>query len=284
METYKSNYIQKNYVEGKVIIITGASSGFGKLTAKRAAEMGGKIVLAARSEEKLKETVAEIKAAGGEASYIVTDVAKKDDVFAMAKFAVDTYGRIDVLVNNAGTMPLAFFSEHEQALDKWEQCIDTSIKGTIFGISAVYDQMIKQGQGQVINVSSIYANFPVAGAGVYQVAKMGVQYLAESLRSECQGKIKVTTIKPTGFMKTNLSSSVVDQMAMMPAVAGPLEILSNWVEEAPLRPDFHDINSMTYNDPDPQVLADNIIYAINQPWGVSIGDLTVRASGESFVI
>lgn len=284
METYKSNYIQKNYVEGKVIIITGASSGFGKLTAKRAAEMGGKIVLAARSEEKLKETVAEIKAAGGEASYIVTDVAKKDDVFAMAKFAVDTYGRIDVLVNNAGTMPLAFFSEHEQALDKWEQCIDISIKGTIFGISAVYDQMIKQGQGQVINVSSIYANFPVAGAGVYQVAKMGVQYLAESLRSECQGKIKVTTIKPTGFMKTNLSSSVVDQMAMMPAVAGPLEILGNWVEEAPLRPDFHDINSMTYNDPDPQVLADNIIYAINQPWGVSIGDLTVRASGESFVI
>lgn len=284
METYKSNYIQKNYVEGKVIIITGASSGFGKLTAKRAAEMGGKIVLAARSEEKLKETVAEIKAAGGEASYIVTDVAKKDDVFAMAKFAVDTYGRIDVLVNNAGTMPLAFFSEHEQALYKWEQCIDISIKGTIFGISAVYDQMIKQGQGQVINVSSIYANFPVAGAGVYQVAKMGVQYLAESLRSECQGKIKVTTIKPTGFMKTNLSSSVVDQMAMMPAVAGPLEILSNWVEEAPLRPDFHDINSMTYNDPDPQVLADNIIYAINQPWGVSIGDLTVRASGESFVI
>ena len=284
METYKSNYIQKNYVEGKVIIITGASSGFGKLTAKRAAEMGGKIVLAARSEEKLKETVAEIKAAGGEASYIVTDVAKKDDVFAMAKFAVDTYGRIDVLVNNAGTMPLAFFSEHEQALDKWEQCIDISIKGTIFGISAVYDQMIKQGQGQVINVSSIYANFPVAGAGVYQVAKMGVQYLAESLRSECQGKIKVTTIKPTGFMKTNLSSSVVDQMAMMPAVAGPLEILSNWVEEAPLRPDFHDINSMTYNDPDPQVLADNIIYAITQPWGVSIGDLTVRASGESFVI
>ena len=284
METYKSNYIQQNYVEGKVIIITGASSGFGKLTAKRAAEMGGKIVLAARSEEKLKETVAEIKAAGGEASYIVTDVAKKDDVFAMAKFAVDTYGRIDVLVNNAGTMPLAFFSEHEQALDKWEQCIDISIKGTIFGISAVYDQMIKQGQGQVINVSSIYANFPVAGAGVYQVAKMGVQYLAESLRSECQGKIKVTTITPTGFMKTNLSSSVVDQMAMMPAVAGPLEILSNWVEEAPLRPDFHDINSMTYNDPDPQVLADNIIYAINQPWGVSIGDLTVRASGESFVI
>lgn len=284
MSNYKSNYIQKNYVADKVIIITGASSGFGLLTAKRAAEMGGKVVLAARNADKLKEVVDETRKAGGEASYIATNVAKREDVFAMAKFAVDTYGRIDVLVNNAGTMPLAFFSQHEQALDAWDQCIDISIKGTYYGISAVYDQMIAQGQGQVINISSIYGNFPVAGAGVYQVAKMGVQYLAESLRSECQGKIKVTTIKPTGFMKTNLASSVIDQMAIIPSVAGPLELMTNWIEEAPLRPDFHDINSMTYNDPDPQVLADNIIYAINQPWGVSIGDLTVRASGESFVI
>lgn len=188
MDNYESNYIQKNYVEGKVIIITGASGGFGLLTAKRAAEMGGKVVLAARSEEKLKAAVDEIRAAGGEAAYILCDVTKKDDVFAMAQFAIDTYGAIDVLVNNAGTMPLAFFSEHEQALDKWEQCIDISIKGTMYGISAVYDQMIKQGRGQVINISSIYANFPVAGAGVYQAAKIGVQYLAESLRSECREK------------------------------------------------------------------------------------------------
>lgn len=283
MMNYESNYIQKNYVEGKVIIITGASSGFGLLTAKRAAEMGGKIVLAARNEEKLKSVVGEIKAAGGEAAYVVTDVSKKDAVFNMAKFAIDTYGAIDVLVNNAGTMPLAYFSEHEQALEKWEECIDISIKGTIYGISAVYDQMIKQGRGQVINVSSVYANFPVAGAGVYQVAKMGVQYLAESLRSECQGKIKVTTIKPTGFMRTNLAGSVVDAYALIPSVKGPMEIL-NQMEESPLRPDVHDINSMKYNDPDPQILADNIIYAINQPWGVSIGDITVRMSGDLFVI
>lgn len=280
---YESNYIQKNYVEGKVIIITGASSGFGVLTAKRAAEMGGKVVLAARSEDKLRAAVDEIKAAGGEASYVLTDVTKKADVFAMAKFAVDTYGAIDVLVNNAGTMPLAFFSDHEKALDKWEECIDISIKGTMYGISAVYDQMIKQGRGQVVNISSIYANFPVAGAGVYQAAKMGVQYLAESLRSECQGKIKVTTVKPTGFMRTGLSNSVIDQYAFIPVVKGPMEILTG-MEESPLRPDYHDINSMTYSDPDPQILADNIIYAINQPWGVSIGDITVRMSGDLFVI
>ena len=283
MDNYESNYIQKNYVEGKVIIITGASSGFGLLTAKRAAEMGGKVVLAARKEGARKAAVEEIKAAGGEAAYVLTDVTKKDEVFAMAKFAVDTYGAIDVLVNNAGTMPLAFFSDHEKALDKWEQCIDISIKGTMYGISAVYDQMIKQGRGQVINISSIYANFPVAGAGVYQAAKMGVQYLAESLRSECQGKIKVTTVKPTGFMRTGLSNSVVDQYAFIPVVKGPMEILTG-MEEAPLRPDYHDINSMTYSDPDPQILADNIIYAINQPWGVSIGDITVRMSGDLFAI
>lgn len=283
MDNYESNYIQKNYVEGKVIIITGASGGFGLLTAKRAAETGGKVVLAARSEEKLKAAVDEIRAAGGEAAYILCDVTKKDDVFAVAQFAIDTYGAIDVLVNNAGTMPLAFFSEHEQALDKWEQCIDISIKGTMYGISAVYDQMIKQGRGQVINISSIYANFPVAGAGVYQAAKIGVQYLAESLRSECQGKIKVTTVKPTGFMRTGLSNSVVDQYAFIPVVKGPMEILTG-MEESPLRPDFHDINSMAYSDPDPQILADNIIYAINQPWGVSIGDITVRMSGDLFAI
>lgn len=284
MGTYKSNYIQKNYVEGKVVIITGASSGFGLLSAKRVAEWGGKVVLAARNEEKLKEVVSNIREAGGEACYVVTDVSKRDDVFRMAQSAVDIYGRIDVLINNAGTMPLAFFSDHEKALDKWEQCLDISIKGTLYGICAVYDQMIKQGSGHVINVSSIYANFPLAGAGVYQVAKIGVQYLADSLRSECQGKIKVTTIKPTGFMRTNLSGSVIDQMAIMPAMTMPTEALVKWIEEQPLRPDFHDINSMSYNDPDPQILADNILYAINQPLGVDVGDITVRCSNDMFII
>lgn len=284
LDTYKSNYIQKNYVDGKVIIVTGASSGFGMLTAKRAAEWGGKVVLAARNEDKLKEAVSAIREAGGEASYVVTDVAKREDVFNMAKFAVDTYSRIDVLVNNAGTMPLAFFSDHDQALDKWEQCLDISLKGTLFGICAVYDQMIKQGSGHVINISSIYANFPLAGAGVYQVAKMGVQYLADSLRSECQGKIKVTTVKPTGFMRTNLSGSVINQMAIMPAMTMPTEAMVKWIEEQPLRPDFHDINSMSYNDPDPQILADNILYAINQPLGVDVGDITVRCSNDMFII
>lgn len=276
--------IQKeNYVKDKVVVITGASSGFGVLTAERVAQLGGKPVLAAPQRDELKATVEKIKAAGGEASYIVTDVRKKDDVFNMIRFAVDTYGRVDVLVNNAGTMPLGFFSEHEKALEKWEECWDVSLKGTLYGICAVYDQMMAQGCGQVINVSSIYANFPLQGAGVYQVAKMGVEYLAESLRSECQGKIKVTTIKPTGFQRTGLPATIVDQKAGT-SIVSDLITIGDQFENMPARQDYHDINSITYCDPDPQILADNIVYCIDQPMGVSIGNITVRASGDLFAL
>lgn len=272
-----------NYVKDKVVIVTGASGGFGALTARRVAEMGGKAVLAARNEDKLKGVVAEIREAGGEASYIVTDVRSEDQVNAMAKFAIDTYGRIDVLVNNAGTMPLGYFADHAKGMKAWNDCIDISIKGTLYGICAVYDQMMAQGQGQVINVSSIYANFPLSGAGVYQVAKVGVEYLAESLRSECQGKIKVTTIKPTGFTRTGLMGTVVDGQAGGSIISDLMGIVDQ-TENMAARPDYHDINSITYCDPDPQILADNIVYAINQPWGISIGNITVRASGDLFAI
>lgn len=274
---------RENYVSGKVVVITGASGGFGALTAERVAQLGGKAVLAARNEEKLKSTVEKIKAAGGEATYIVTDVSKREDVFAMIKFAVDTYGKVDVLVNNAGTMPLGFFGQHKDGLDKWEKCIDISIKGTLYGICAVYDQMMMQGCGHVINVSSIYGNYPLAGAGVYQVAKMGVQYLADSLRSECQGKIKVSTVKPTGFTRTGLMGTVVDQMAGSSIMSDLIKVGDQY-ENMPSRQDYHDIDSITYCDPDPQILADNIVYLIDQPWGINVSDITVRAAGDLFNI
>lgn len=280
MMNYESNYIQKNYVEGKVIIITGASSGFGLLTAKRAAELGGKVVLAARNEEKLKSVVDEIKTAGGEAAYVVTDVSKKDDVFNMAKFAIDTYGAIDVLVNNAGTMPLAYFSEHEKALEKWEQCIDISIKGTIYGISAVYDQMIKQGHGHVINVSSILGNYGVAGGAVYNLSKASVRIMADSMRVENSGKIKFSVIKPTSVADTGLVATEVDFNASLAGVYGKLIDAFTGLG-TPGRDDREDIHCFDFG---PEVLADNIIYVMNQPWGVNISEITVRASGETMFV
>lgn len=274
---------KQNYVDSKVIIITGASGGFGALTAERAAQMGGRIVLAARNEEKLKAETEKIRAAGGEASYCVTDVTKRAEVYALAKFAVDTYGRIDVLVNNAGTMPLAFFRDHEKAMDAWENCIDLSLKGTLYGIAAVYDQMIAQGGGHIINVSSIYANFPVAGAGVYQACKMGVKYLGDSLRNECQGKIRVSVIKPTGVPATGLMSTVIDPMAGMYNIADPME-MDGLNKEMPGRPDLSDINNIKYMNFDPAIIADNIIFTINQPMGLCVSDITVRGSGDMYCL
>lgn len=274
---------RENYVKEKVVIITGASGGFGLLTAKRIAEMGGIPILAARNEDKLKTAVAEIKAAGGEAAYTVTDVSNYEQVQQMAKFVVDTYGRIDVLVNNAGTMPHAFFSDHPIAMQAWEQCLDISLKGTLYCTCAVYDQMMAQGRGQVINISSIWGNYPAAGAAVYQVAKKGVEYLGESLRSEGQGKIKVTVIKPTGFPSTGLAGTVLNPMAST-AIFSDIMGLQDLMTTAADRPDFNDINSMAYGNPDPQILADNIVYAIDQPWGVSVSNLTVRATGEKYIL
>jgi len=215
-------YRTQNYVKDKVIVITGASSGFGAATARKAAAMGAKVVLAARREELLAKLVEEIKAAGGEAAYIVTDVQIQEQCEAMAKFAVDTYGRIDVLINDAGTMPQAYYSEYKWAMPDWERCIDTAIKGTLYCTCAVYDQMILQGKGHVINLSSILGNYPVAGNGVYNVAKVGVRYLAEALRVESRGRIKTTVIRPSWVPTTELSNSIVNMNATMAGMYGKM--------------------------------------------------------------
>ena len=246
-----NSYRTENYIKDKVIVITGASSGFGKETAKKAAELGGKVVLAARREELLREITQEIRESGGEASYIKTDVRVKDQVNAMAKFAVDTYGRIDVLVNDAGTMPLAY-----------------------------YDQMIEQGQGHIVNISSILGNYPVSGCGVYNVTKAAVRMLGDSLRVESRGKIKVTNIKPTSVANTGLVSTEVDYNAGLSGIYG--KIIDAFMGLA--IPDRLDTESIHCFDFSPSILADNIIYAIDQPWGVNISELTVRASGEAMFV
>lgn len=275
-----NSYRTENYIKDKVIIVTGASSGFGKYTAMKAAELGGKVVLAARRDNLLKEICDDIRAKGGEASYIKTDLRDQRQVEDMAQFAIDTYGAIDILVNDAGTMPLGFLSQHKFAMQAWEECIDTSIKGTLYATAAVYDQMIKQGHGHVINVSSILGNYGVAGGAVYNLSKASVRIMADSMRVENSGKIKFSVIKPTSVADTGLVATEVDFNASLAGVYGKLIDAFTGLG-TPGRDDREDIHCFDFG---PEVLADNIIYVMNQPWGINISEITVRASGETMFV
>ncbi|MBL6690007.1 MAG: SDR family oxidoreductase [Pseudomonadales bacterium] len=276
-----------NYVEGKTIIVTGAAGGFGQLVCEKTAALGAKIIAADVNEEALAAVVSSIRETGGEATAVRADVTSRDNMHQLAATAVQTYGQIDVMLNNAGVMPLAFYADHEAAADAWERCIDINFKGVLNGIAAVHDQMIRQGRGHVVNIASIYGNYPTAGGGVYGATKAAVVFLSESLRMESQGKIKVTTIRPTGVPATGLSGGVINPEAVSGLLGVNMVSYMSKFEAAQagqLPASNLDINDIEYFALDPSSLADQIVYAINQPWGVAITDMTVRASGDEYII
>jgi NADP-dependent 3-hydroxy acid dehydrogenase YdfG len=274
------------YLKDKVIIVTGAASGFGKLISEKCAAGGAKVVGVDVSADALNEVFEGIRAAGFDGTAHVADVTDMAQVQAAGQHAVDAYGRTDVIVNNAGVMPLAFFADHERAWEKWHKAIDINIKGVVNGISAVYDTMIKQGRGQVVNISSIYGNAGTEGSGVYSATKAAVDVLSDSLRVETQGKIKVTTVKPTGVLGTNLAGGVVNEAAVIGIVgqkgAQFLENAGN-LQTGALRPEQMDVDSVEYWLITPDDLANAVVNVIDQPWGINISDVTVRASGENYV-
>lgn len=275
-----------SYLTDKVIVVTGAASGFGRLICQKCAAGGAKVVAVDVNADGLAEVVNGIRAAGGQAIAEVVDVTDLPAFASAARNAVDIYGGIDVLVNNAGIMPLAYFADHEKAWQRWHQAIDINIKGVLNGIIAVYDQMISQGRGHVVNISSIYGNGGIEGAGVYSATKLAVTALSDALRVETQGKIKVTTVKPTGVMGTNLASGIVNENAIM-GLAGQkgqefAENLGNLMTGS-MRPEQADVNSIQYWMINPDDLTDAVIGVIDQPWGISISDITVRASGENYI-
>jgi len=261
------------YLKDKVIIVTGAASGFGRLISEKCAAGSAKVVGVDVNAESLDEVFEGIRAAGFEGTAHVADVADMAQVKAAAQHAVDTYGAIDVIVNNAGVMPLAFFADHERAWEKWHKAIDINIKGVVNGISAVYDTMIEQGRGQVVNISSIYGNAGTEGSGVYSATKAAVDVLSDSLRVEAQGRIKVTTVKPTGVLGTNLAGHKGAQL---------FENVGN-LQNGALRPEQMDVDSVEYWLITPDDLANAVVHVIDQPWGINISDVTVRASGENYV-
>lgn len=276
-----------NYLNEKVIIVTGAASGFGKLVSEKAAALGAKIVASDINKAALDALIAELNDAGHAAIGVEADTSNREQMNQLAQAAISEFGRIDVMLNNAGIMPLAFYSDHHQAADAWDKCIDVNFRGVLNGITAVYDQMIEQGAGHVINMSSIYGNTPVAGAAVYGATKAAVNFLSESLRVESQGKIKVTSIRPTGVPGTALGGGIVNPEALSGILgANYQDYMQQFVSmlSGELPEKFTDSENIEYFALDPEFVADQILYAINQPWGVSISDLTVRSSGESYVI
>lgn len=276
-----------NFVNGKSIIVTGAASGFGKLVSEKAAALGARITCADVNLEALQDAVAAITAAGGQAQAVRCDVTDIGQMQALAAAAVKTYGRIDVMFNNAGVMPLALYADHQAAVEKWHRCIDINFKGVLNGIIAVYDQMMAQGEGHVINVSSIYGNFPTFGGAVYGATKSAVNFLSDSLRVEGRGRIKVTIVKPTGVPATNLGAGVVN-IAGAAGIAGQntpefFEFLTKYAE-GKLDPADLDPDKIGYLALAPEFIADQVIHAINQPKGVVIGEITVRAGGDYYIL
>lgn len=242
----------KSNIKGKVVAITGASSGIGEATAIVLAAQGAKVVLGARRKARLDDLVGRIKAAGGDAVYLVTDIKNRDDLIQLVNLACKTYGRLDVIVNNAGIARLSRVDEVQVA--DWEEMIDVNIKGTLYGIAAALPVFKEQGSGHVINIISTSGIKIVPLQGVYAGTKNAVRTIAEALRQESGGKYRVTGISP-GFVNTELTDYIKDEATRSAIKEKAAQI------------------AITPDD-----IANAVAYAIGQPENVDIGDIVIRPS------
>ena len=236
-------------IENKVVIITGASSGLGEATARRLAKNGAKLMLAARREDRLQELAAEIGKDGGTAKYQVVDVTDRSQVKALAQATKQAYDRIDVLVNNAGLMPLSPLAANK--VDEWEQMVDVNIKGVLYGISAVMPVMLEQKSGHIINLSSVAGHKVFAGGTVYCATKFAVKAISEGIRIESDGKIRSTNISP-GAVATELTNTISHE------------------ETAQMAEQLYDMAI------DADAIARAITYAIEQPAEVDVNEMIIR--------
>jgi NADP-dependent 3-hydroxy acid dehydrogenase YdfG len=246
-----------NGIQNKVVIITGASSGLGEATARHLAARGAKLVLAARRTERLQALVQEIEAAGGEALAVATDVVDMAQVQALADQAKARFGRIDVLVNNAGIMPLAPLSKLK--VDEWSRMIDVNVKGVLHGIAAVLPTMQAQKSGHIINIASVAGLkiFSPIGA-VYSATKFAVRALSEGLRAEAPEGVRTTIVSPGAVeSELKLGSSDADAAAGVKA--------------------FYEANQIPADS-----VARAIAYAIEQPANVDVNEIVLRPTVQDF--
>jgi len=278
--------MSENHLNGKSIVVTGAAGGFGSRLCRDAVARGATVAALDVDGAALESMAAEFD--DGESLITVpTDVTDLGAMAAAIARTVDAFGRVDVMINNAGTMPLAFLADHAQAADAWSRCIDINIKGVLNGMIAVHDQMVGQGRGHIVNLSSIYGNAPVAGAGVYGATKAAVNMMSEAFRVETQGTIKVTVVKPTGVPATGLGAGVINPEAVVGVLGQNAEeygavfaaLAEGRLDDVDLDP-----GSVGYAVLDPQYVVDEILHTVDQPWGVSLGDITIRATGDRYLL
>jgi NADP-dependent 3-hydroxy acid dehydrogenase YdfG len=194
-------------IAGKVVVITGASSGLGAATARHLAGLGAKVVLGARRKDRLDESVESIRASGGEAEAVTTDVTRRDDVETLVKTAVARFGRVDVIVNNAGLMALSPLAKLK--IDEWERMIDINVKGVLYGIAAALPLFQEQGSGHFINIASVAGLKVFGNAAVYSATKFAVRAISEGVRQESGAAIRTTIISP-GAVDTELKAGSSD--------------------------------------------------------------------------
>jgi NADP-dependent 3-hydroxy acid dehydrogenase YdfG len=240
-------------IEGKVVVVTGGSSGLGEATAKLLAERGAKVMLGARREEYLQRIISEIKDSGGEAAYRVTDVTDHDQVENLVSGAVDEFGRIDVLVNNAGLMPLSPLDALK--VDEWERMVDVNIKGVLYGIAAALPRMQEQHDGQIINLSSVAGHVVPPNSAVYSGTKFAVWAISEGLRQEVGEEIRTTTISP-GAIQSELTDHITHEESAQ---------------------NIDQIASMAI---DSDAVARAIAYAIEQPRDVDTNEIILRPTAQ----
>jgi len=232
-------------IKDKVVLITGASSGIGEATARVLSRKGAAVVLGARRTGRLKTLAEELRNDGGRAEYRALDVTTLEDVQAFVKFSLETYRRIDVIVNNAGVMPLSRLEELK--VDEWNRMIDVNIRGVLHGIAATLPIMKKQGAGQIINLSSIGGHAVHPTAAVYSATKFAVLAISEGLRLENE-KVRVTVISP-GVTESELAESISaegarEAMKEFRRIAIPPEAVGRAIAFAIEQPDDVDVNEI----------------------------------------
>jgi NADP-dependent 3-hydroxy acid dehydrogenase YdfG len=242
-------------IDGKVVAITGTTSGIGEAAALLLAAGGAKVVLGARRSDRLEALAARITAAGGAAAWTRVDVRQRDDLAALIECARRKYDRLDVLVNNAGVGPISPLDELR--VEEWEQMIDVNFKGVLYGIAAALPVFREQGYGHFVNIVSTAGLRIVPNQAVYAATKNAVRTLSEGLRQEAGADLRVTMVSP-GYVKTEFAESITSPEVKALIAASSFEFAMP-----------------------PEAIARAVAFAIEQPSSVDVGDIVVRPTAQA---